>query len=75
MDAYVRKDFNEPDDKTSSKKSVKDKNNLLQTTLNAVAFSDNVPWFSKINRSLNNPFVGGILGGNKFSKVVKDLEE
>ena len=75
MDAYIRKDFYEPDDKTSSKKSVKDKNNLLQTTLNAVAFSDNVPWFSKINRSLNNPFVDGILGGNKFSKVVKDLEE
>ena len=66
---YRRQDFDPDEDETSDKNSVKGKNKRLNETLDHVVMSKEIPWFDKINRTLENPFIGSVLGKNKYAKV------
>jgi hypothetical protein len=66
--AYKRDDVDQEDEDIREDAVVKDKNKKLNSTLDHVVMSKEIPWFSKWNRALENPFIGWAFG-NKYVKM------
>ena len=73
IETYRRSDFDPPDDDNREDQATKSKNKKLQSTLDHVVMSKEIPWFSKLNKVFDNPLVG-LVFGNAYSKMF-DLVE
>ena len=68
INCYKRNNFDPSDDDNREDQAVKSKNKKLNSTLDHVVMSKEIPWFSKLNKVFDNPFVGFSFG-NKYFKM------
>ena len=68
INAYRRSDFDPPQDDTREDQSTKSKNKKMQSTLDHVVLSKEIPWFSKLNKVMDNPLIG-LVFGNAYTKM------
>ena len=69
INIYKRTDYDQKEDDVYENQAVQKKNKKLNSTLDHVVISKEVPWFSKLNKILDNPFIGKVLGENKYAKL------